>query len=688
VRDALAQGTALVVEHDGRISGYATDLAFFAHAVGESNEDLEALIMAAEAFGGPGILVPTTNGELFRWCLASGLRVVQPMTLMAVGLYTPPQGAYLPAILYRSARAGHTRAPGRLPGRAHPRPPIAAAPDPTGQTTRGWGRPGRAGIVRAGRCDAMLRVSVLGDEAIIDRASGTVRSRSWRTIALVAILVARAGVPQSRQRLAGAFWPDSTATQALTNLRRELHELRHVLGDEASLVVTSKDLCWRDTATCQVDLRCFASARASALAASRSGDSARAAGYASAALEHYGGEFLPGRDEDWVLHVRSELDDQCVELCDVLRAARAGTGDLAGALDVARRRTRLRPLEEVGYRAVMELQADIGDRAGAVSTYHHCASVLERELGVEPDPATHRVVQRLLAGERRGGGAPPPHGRQGGTRLVGRRRELALLDGTWHAARAGPRLAIVRGGAGVGKTRLVAEFADQARAHGAVVAGTRCFGTAGSLALAPVADWLSHPVLRSAAARLDPVWRAEVERLAPAGPGRGGPAGGPRALVDAWQRHRFFDGLARALTGVGRPLLLVLDNAQWCDQETLAFLTFTLGRACDAPLMFAVTLRDDEPVPEEVLAAWTGRMRATGLLTELALSPLEAADTARLAAAVSGRAVGTRRGRCCRRRRAGSRCTSSRRCAAPSISVSPGSRTGTSPRCCRVVSGT
>jgi hypothetical protein len=100
VRDALAQGTALVVEHDGRISGYATDLAYFAHAVGESNEDLKALIMAADAFGGPGILVPTTNAELFRWCLEQHLRVVQPMTLMTMGLYTPPQGAYLPSILY------------------------------------------------------------------------------------------------------------------------------------------------------------------------------------------------------------------------------------------------------------------------------------------------------------------------------------------------------------------------------------------------------------------------------------------------------------------------------------------------------------------------------------------------------------------------------------------------------------
>ena len=98
--DALAQGTALVVEHDGRISGYATDLAFFAHAVGENNEDLKALIMAADAFGGPGILIPTTNLNLFGWCLERDLRVSELMTLMTVGLYTPPQGAYIPSILY------------------------------------------------------------------------------------------------------------------------------------------------------------------------------------------------------------------------------------------------------------------------------------------------------------------------------------------------------------------------------------------------------------------------------------------------------------------------------------------------------------------------------------------------------------------------------------------------------------
>jgi hypothetical protein len=97
---AIEQGSAKVVERDGRITGYAADLAFFAHATAESNLDLRALIASAEAFGGPGILVPTRNNELFRWCLANGLRVVQPMTLMTTGLYNEPTGAYLPSVLY------------------------------------------------------------------------------------------------------------------------------------------------------------------------------------------------------------------------------------------------------------------------------------------------------------------------------------------------------------------------------------------------------------------------------------------------------------------------------------------------------------------------------------------------------------------------------------------------------------
>jgi DNA-binding SARP family transcriptional activator len=376
----------------------------------------------------------------------------------------------------------------------------------------------------------MLHVSLLGEQVIGD-ATGTVRTRSSRTVALVAFLVVHAGSPQTRQRIAALFWPDSTDEQALTNLRRELHHLRNALGGEPSLVVTPKDLCWRDTGTCRVDVRAFDSEREAALAAAATGDSEEVLAHAAAAVDQYRGEFLPGGYDDWLLDARTELERRCVELCDLICATRARTGDLTGAVDAARRRIQLRPLEEVGYRRLMELQGDLGDRAGAVSTYHHCASVLENELGVEPDPATRTSLDRLLA---RAGpavapvqAAEPAVGRSGlaSARLVGRSAEFGVLQVLWRNAAGGhPSLALVRGDAGVGKTRLVAEVAEVARLQGAVVAGTQCFGASGRLALAPVAEWLRPAVVRSGDAGVPHVLPRTDSRR----PGHGGRDGAGR----------------------------------------------------------------------------------------------------------------------------------------------------------------
>jgi len=98
--EAVQHGTARVVERENRITGYASALAFSGHATAETNLDLMALIASEDSFGGSGILVPSRNSALFQWCLANGLKVMQPMTLMSVGLYNDPAGAWLPSILF------------------------------------------------------------------------------------------------------------------------------------------------------------------------------------------------------------------------------------------------------------------------------------------------------------------------------------------------------------------------------------------------------------------------------------------------------------------------------------------------------------------------------------------------------------------------------------------------------------
>jgi predicted N-acetyltransferase YhbS len=104
LEDSINQGSAKVVLNGDKITGYTCGLTFFNHSVGLTNDDLKALISAAtsddENYGGPGILIPTRNTQLLRWCLNNGLRLVQQLTLMTIGLYNEPAGSYMPSILY------------------------------------------------------------------------------------------------------------------------------------------------------------------------------------------------------------------------------------------------------------------------------------------------------------------------------------------------------------------------------------------------------------------------------------------------------------------------------------------------------------------------------------------------------------------------------------------------------------
>ena len=100
VREAIEAGDARVVERLGRITGYTAGIQYFAHSVAETTDDLKAMIGAAEDFGTPGFLVPLRNAELFRWCLAHGLRVFFVTNMMTIGIYQDPVGAWMPSVGY------------------------------------------------------------------------------------------------------------------------------------------------------------------------------------------------------------------------------------------------------------------------------------------------------------------------------------------------------------------------------------------------------------------------------------------------------------------------------------------------------------------------------------------------------------------------------------------------------------
>lgn len=489
---------------------------------------------------------------------------------------------------------------------------------------------------------AVMRVELLGGIEI--SGASPVQGQGYsRAVSLLGYLAFHCGVPQSRGHLAGVLWPDSEGAQARTNLRRELHNLRALLGDRAGLHVDAASLCWRSGPHVVVDVSEFRTACENAAAAVKGLDDDRVATEGGRALALFRGPFLPGCYDDWALLIRDELLRTCVDLCDGVVEHWLSRGDPEGALVFARRRVLLEPLEEPGYRLLMQAQRAAGDRAGAMRTYHRCASLLERELGIGPSAQTRAELDATLAdrGQPQGAAstsAPEMSPLSLAPELVGRHPERAWLRSAWDASQSHPGFIVVTGDAGVGKTRLIAEFAGAVERQDALVLTTRCFAATGAVPLAPVADWLRHPHLRAATRRLEPMWLSEVRRLVPEGEALADQATGVRAKVDAWQRLRFFEGLARAFLAVDRPLLLTIDDLQWSDKATLSWLSFLMSYAGSAPLLVAATARDAE-LNENELAAALAKMRSAGQADVRRVDNLSAADAGQLAQRVVGRDV-------------------------------------------------
>ncbi len=485
-----------------------------------------------------------------------------------------------------------------------------------------------------------LQIKLLGDFQLTVDETPIKTVNQPRLQSLLAYLLLHRHAPQPRHHLAFSFWPQLTESQARNNLRQMLHQLRQALPEAGQLLAADVNTVqWLADGPFRLDVAEFDLAASQAFEAERGPDRRAARSSLRSAVNLYSGDLLPGCYEDWIIPERDRLRRQCQLLLTRLVAVEEELRDYPSALEHAQQLLRLDPYHEETVLVLMRLHALSRDRAGALRAYHDCVSLLRRELGVEPGAPVQAAYEQLL----RSASPPAPPAAQpsvfsSSPPLIGRHLEWGRLRRAWQAAAAGrASFALITGEAGIGKTRLAEELLGWAAPQGIAVARTRAYEAEGSLSYSSLGDWLRGSHIAAGLGRLETVWLNEIARLVPELLAKFPGLSQPEPLTEFWRRQRFFEALARGVLAGGGPLLLQIDDLQWCDQETLEWLHFLVRFDPAARMLIVGTARAEEMTRNTALMSLLRSLRTTDHLTELPLAPLDAAETARLAAGLAGR---------------------------------------------------
>lgn len=486
-----------------------------------------------------------------------------------------------------------------------------------------------------------IRVELLGKLRLTYGQQSLPSVSTNRLQSLLAFLVLHGDAPQSREHLASRLWPESNDSQARTNLRQLLHHLRRALPIECSLLVTdNQTVRWRCDSVCSIDVIEFETAVARAADAERRGDFTTAREALEEAARLYHDDLLPDLYDEWVQTKREELRQQLVEVLARLSTLVEMTGDYPAAIRHASRLVAVDPLREPSYQVLMRLHARNHDRSSALRVYHQCMRALRRELGVSPCQATQDLFTQVLNSEPLPNEVElPAYAAAIPPRMVGRTAEWERLLGCWRRVTQGEtHFALILGEPGIGKSRLAEELVQYCpRSPEGAAARARCYLAQGRLAYGPVAEWLRAEPMRFARAELPKPQLAELARVLPEILVERPDISRPPPLTESWQRRHLYDALNAGFGKGPKPLLLLIDDLQWCEHDTFEWLhSFFRSRASSKTFVVG-TVRPEETGRDHPLAGLVSELRLSGQVSEFPLAPLSVEESAALAVQVAGR---------------------------------------------------
>jgi DNA-binding SARP family transcriptional activator len=449
-----------------------------------------------------------------------------------------------------------------------------------------------------------LEITLLGTPRL-ERDGEPVTFDTRKAMALLAHL-ALAERPRSREALCSLLWPAHDLDRARGALRRTLSTLRAGIGDEW-IQVAGDSLALRRGRGLELDVERFRVLAEDGASEERLSE--------AAAL--FTGDFLEGfslRDspefDDWQIREAGALERELASALRRLVALLVARGDFEHALPRAQRWLALDPLHEPAHRELIRLYAWGGDRAAALEQYRACVRILSQELGVAPVEETTALYEQLNEGgvppaTTKSSAAPaagkPPAPRE--LPLVGRSDELAALLDAHAAARPDGGLAVIEGEAGIGKTRLAEELADQVRSQGAVVLSARCHDDEARLPYGPVVELLGQAVALADShdwpSLLSPQRLADASLLLPELAGFVGdlpmaPLDGPGAQV------RLLEGVASVISAAGsgpEPGIVFLDDVHAADEASLEAISYLARRLRGRGLLLVLAWRSERVPP-------------------------------------------------------------------------------------------
>jgi len=462
---------------------------------------------------------------------------------------------------------------------------------------------------------------------------------------LLAYLSLPPGHAHPRDKLATLLWGGMRDEQARNSLRQALFALRKALAaTEPPALRPDRDLVALDPGALDVDVVEF-----ERQVATGTSDALERA----AAL--YDGDLLEGLVldeppfEEWLRAERERLRELALEAVAQLLVLQRRAGEAEGAVKTALRLLALDPLQEAVHRTLMRLYAQLGRRGAALRQYQACVGVLQRELSVEPEAETKELYRELLR-QRSGRPLPelasaarqapfPAHVRAQAsgmeTPLVGREPEVFRLRELLDGARAGRGAAVVlRGEAGIGKTRLVSELHAIVEAVGGVLLLGRAYESEQILPFGPWVGALRSPAMTRESHvvdKLSPRSKAELARLVPELVPGAAPSAG------AGDHVQLFESLAELVwqLALHRPVMFALEDLHWADEMSLRLLGFLARRLGDWPAIIVATTREEELADAPMLSRLIEDLAREGHLVALRVGPLSHPDTVALVRSVA-----------------------------------------------------